>query len=233
MLARGQQQIGGLYTVERATAAERVQADAAGDEPAHQRAAQIRRIVGERHAALRELGMDRAQACPRADHTRARLRVELDRIEPRKIEREAAIVRHRAAHRSGGRAAQRDRHRARASPAQRRDALRDRERLEDEIRHRPGEQPREETAEIHVLVAVGLAAQQLVRDDAIFQRARRGVALERNQRLQQRAGQLGRAPWRLTNAERPALLEEEVQIRDGSADGARALLGAERDEILG
>ena len=165
VLARRQQEVGGAHGAERHAAAVRVQADAAGEEPSAQRAAEVGRICAQREPTLGETLVDRAQPRARADDHHLIGGVDLDRVEAREVEREPAILRHRAAHRGRGRAAQRHRHLLVARPAQRRRRLGGVRRLEDDVGDRVRQLPGEQPPEVDVLVAIGLGAQQRVGDD--------------------------------------------------------------------
>ena len=81
VLARGEQHIGRAHARERAAAAVGVHADPAGHEPAHQRAAQVGRVHGERHTLGGEALVDGAQARSRAHHHHEVVGVEVDLIE--------------------------------------------------------------------------------------------------------------------------------------------------------
>jgi hypothetical protein len=234
VLAVRQQHVGGAHGVERAATPVRVHANAAGHEPADERAAQVRRVGAQREAARGELGVHVAHARAGADHGHAGPGLDVHEVEARQVEREPGVVRHRAAHGGRRRAAQRHRHLRVARPAQRLRALAERRRLEDQIGHGLGQRAGEQRTQVHVLVAVRLAAQQRVGDDALAQRARVGVGLGA-QRGVERLRQLAAARRSLTLAERDAFVEEIVEVGDAFAHRTGALIGrqlAERVERL-
>ncbi len=228
MVAGRQQHVGGAHAVERAAMAERVHADSTGHEPAGQRAPEIRGIDLERESALGETLMNRAQASARADHAHSGRGLDVDEIEPRKIEHQPAVVRNRSAHRRRSGAAQGDGNAVLATPPQGACALGEVHRLKDQIRYGAGQRAGEELPEVDILVPVGFGTQESIGDDAIPERERRTVTARLlGQRLGQRRGERERARRGLPLFERRALVEEEVEVRDFVAGGQQALIGIE------
>ena len=114
-----QHDVGGAHDVEGAAAAEGVQPDAAAGEPAGEGGAQVRRVDRQREIVTGEAPVHGAQPCTGADHAHVVAGVDVDVVEPREVQGEAAVARHRATERARGGGAQRHGHALVACPAQR------------------------------------------------------------------------------------------------------------------
>ena len=222
-LPLGQDDVGGAHEVERPPRSEGVEPHSPADQPAGEGAAQVGRVGGQGPAAGGEQRVDLAHARPGADHADLAAVVDVDVVEARQVEREPAVVRHGAAERRRGGAADRDRHRVLVAPTAGRPRPRRRGRQEDEVGNGVREPTREQLAEVDVLVAVGLVAQELVGDDALVDGGRqpRRHARGRGGAVAQRDGQLERARRRLALVQRPAVVQEGVQVGMGAL-GRRA-----------
>ena len=213
-----------------------VESDPAGQEPARERASQVGRIDLERQPARREPGMYGPEPRSRAHHAHPGSRVHLHVIEPRQIQRQAAVVGNAPAHRGRGGAPQRDRHATVARPAQGGGGLGGGLRLEDQVGHGARERSSEEASQIDVLVAICFGAQEVVGDDPLGEASRRRgaggrVARAGRQGVPERLGQLGRTARGTALGEGAALVEEDVQVRKRRSNDARAVLGGELCEL--